>query len=82
MMGAQGEKPSGEAACMGTYASETSYTNHFPQLMLWTNPTILESQANASLHYDVKYSLLTTPSESYGNFTPKGIDQLRRDGLP
>lgn len=23
---------------MGTYAPETSYTNHFPQLLQWTPP--------------------------------------------
>jgi len=25
---------------MGAYAPETSYTNHFPQLLPWTHPMI------------------------------------------
>ena len=32
-MGAQGWKPLGGAAYRGTYAPETSYTNHFPRLL-------------------------------------------------
>ena len=32
-VGAQGWKPLGGAAYWGSYVPETSYTNHFPQLL-------------------------------------------------